>query len=79
MGNPIDCSELELLVKSRSFLTKEIDRFIAWELLTRYLLEKSTHPMHTSEFCDKIGVGPRFTNLINTSIKEKVRRRNYGK
>ena len=78
MENHTDCSDLEELVGSRSFLNKEIDRFIAWEVFTRYFLEKTKNPMQPNEFCDRIGVGPRFTNGINTSVKNKVRR-NYGK
>jgi hypothetical protein len=75
----IDCSDLEALVGSRAFLNKELDRFLAWEVLTRYFLGKAPMPMQPSEFCDKIGVNPRFTNGINDSIRRKARRRNYGK
>lgn len=69
--------KLEALVQSRGFLNQELDRLLAWEWWQRYLLGKSEEPMHPSEFCDKMGVGPRFTNGINDAIREKVRRRNY--
>lgn len=74
-----DCSELEALVSNRGFLNKEIDRFLGWEMLVRYFLEKTKEPMQPNEFCDKMGVGPRFTYGVSDSIKVKARRRNYGK
>jgi hypothetical protein len=77
MEDPTDCSKLDTLVDSRGFLNDELDRFLGWEVLQRHFLGKSQEPMQPSEFCDKIGVGPRFTNGINDSIKRKARRRNY--
>lgn len=65
--------ELEELVLSRKFLDEELDRLLGWEMLRRALVGKMGDPMHPSEFCDTIGVGPRYTNRVLGSIKRKTK------
>jgi hypothetical protein len=77
MEHPIDCSELEEMVSSRKFHSEEIDRLLGWEMLVRFFTEKTQHPMQPKEFCDRIGVNPRFTNRINDSVRRKAKLRKY--
>jgi hypothetical protein len=73
MEHPLDFSELEALVSSRSFHMEEIDRLLGWEIMVRFFTENTHKPMQPREFSDRIGVNPRFTNRINESVRTKVR------
>ena len=73
MEDPIDTSELEVLVQDRVWQNEQVDRLIAWEFFTRHITGKIIHGMQSQDFCDTIGVGPRYTNRINDSIKKKAK------
>lgn len=71
--NLTDTSDLEELMLSRKWQDEQIDRLLAWEFFTRHITGKIVEGMQSEEFCDTIGVGPRYTKGVNYSIQKKAK------
>jgi hypothetical protein len=67
-----DLSRTEDITLSKKWQKEQTERFIAWELLCRYLRGDHMVPMRSLNLCDRIGVSKTYVTTLIRSVREKL-------
>ena len=73
MESHTDTSNLSKHVTlSQKWCREQSDRFMAFELLRRFVLHETGIPMTTDDLYDKIGISKTYVRRLIKSIPEKI-------
>lgn len=67
-----DTSNSEDITLSKTWCKEQTDRFIAWELLCRYIKNEHIVPMKSLNLCDRIGVSKTYVTTLLKGVREKL-------
>jgi hypothetical protein len=77
ISNPdsVDFSDLEKQVQNRAWIGEEIDRFLGWEIFTRFVFigGGKNNLLDFRDFCDRIPVSKDYVYVIKSRIAHKAK------